>query len=105
MKKSTVAHGKRAHSSVWKGTKLTTGGGLKKGDLKKNKAGKIVSKKKSDLAKKSKGYKAILKWSAAFKQARKNLHIKGFKPCKKGSVRYSVDINRRRGRGTIDVLL
>ena len=92
MKKSTIAHGKRAKSSVYRGTKLKTGGGLKKGDLKKNKAGKVVSRKASDAAKKRKGYKAILKWSAAFKQARKNLHIKGFKPCKKGSVRYSVDI-------------
>jgi hypothetical protein len=91
MKKSVIARGKRAHSSVWRGTKVKTVGGLKKGDLKKNKAGKIVSRRASDASKKGKGYKAILKWSAAFKQARKNLKVKGFKPCKKGSVRYSVD--------------
>ena len=56
-------------------------GGLKKGDLKKNKAGKIVSKKASEAAKKRKGYKKIVKWAAAFKAARKSLGIKGFVPC------------------------
>ena len=91
MKKSIVARGKRAHSSVWRGTKVKTSGGLKKGDLKKNKRGKIVSRRASDASKKGKGYKAIIAWPTAFKQARKNLKVKGFKPCKKGSVRDSVD--------------
>merc|ERR1712126_555879 len=52
MKKSVIAKGKRAKSSVFRGTKNKTSGGLKKSDLKKNKAGRIVSKKASDAAKK-----------------------------------------------------
>merc|ERR1719421_1477579 len=88
MKKSVVAKGKRGKSSVFRGTKLKTSGGLKKGDLKKNKAGKIVSKKASDAGKKSKGYKKLAAWGAAMSKARKQLGIKGFKPCKKGSALY-----------------
>merc|ERR1712014_196348 len=90
MKKSVIAKGKRGKASVFKGTKVKTTGGLKKGDLKKNKAGKIVSKKASDAAKKKKSYKKILAWSAAFKKARKELKIKGFKACKKGSALYAL---------------
>merc|ERR1712066_1196213 len=78
MKKSNIAKGKRAKSSVFKGTKAKTSGGLSKGDLKKNKAGKVVSKKRSEATKKSKGYKKIMAWGAAFKAARKALGIKGF---------------------------
>jgi hypothetical protein len=81
MKKSTIAKGKRGKSSVFRGTKVKTVGGLKKSDLKKNKAGKIVSKKASEAAKKKKGYKKIAAWGAAFKAARKALGIKGFCPC------------------------
>merc|ERR1712133_192350 len=51
MKKSVIAKGKRAKSSVFRGTKNKTSGGLKKSDLRKNKSGKIVSKKASDAAK------------------------------------------------------
>ncbi|CAD7928963.1 unnamed protein product [Amoebophrya sp. A25] len=80
MKKSTIAKGKRAKSSVFKGAKAKTSGGLKKSDLKKNKAGKIVSVKASAAAKKSKGAKKILAWSAALVKARKALGIKGFVP-------------------------
>ena len=88
MKKSVIAKGKRGKSSVWRGTKVKTSGGLKKGDLKKNKAGKVVSRKASDAAKKRKGYKKFMAWAAATKAARKQLNIKGFKAIKKGSVRY-----------------
>ena len=87
MKKSIVARGKRAKVSVFRGTKVKTAGGLQKGDLKKNKAGKIVSRKASDAIKKQPRFKKIMAWAACFKQARKNLKITGFKPCKKGSVR------------------
>ncbi|CAD7960419.1 unnamed protein product [Amoebophrya sp. A25] len=80
MKKSVIAKGKRAKSSVFKGTKEKTSGGLKKSDLKKNKAGKIVSSKKSAAAKKSKQAKTILAWAAAVVKARKALGIKGFCP-------------------------
>jgi len=78
MKKSVIAKGKRAKSSVWSGSKLKTSGGLKKSDLKKNKAGKVVSVKRSNATRKGKGFKKIMAWGAAFKQARKALGIKGF---------------------------
>ena len=75
---------------MFRGTKVKTVGGLKKGDLKKNKAGKVVSRKASDAAKKRKGFKKILAWGAAFSKARKQLKIKGFVPCKKGSKLYQL---------------
>ena len=45
---------------VFKGKAKKTSGGLKKSQLKKNSVGKIVSKKKSVLAKKSSNLKAHL---------------------------------------------
>ncbi len=66
--------------SVFAGKKVKTVGGLTKADLKKNKAGKIVSKKRSAAALKGKGWKKISAWSAATKKARKDLGIKGFCP-------------------------
>jgi len=74
---------------VFKGSKAKTGGGLTKGDIVKNKRGKYVSKKASHRAKNSKAGKGIAKWGAALKQARKNLGVKGFKACKKGSALYA----------------
>merc|ERR1711920_586875 len=81
MKKSVIAKGKRAKSSVYRGSKEKTSGGLKKSDLKKNKQGKVVSRKQSDASKKGKGYKKIVQWATAFKAARKALGIRGFCPC------------------------
>merc|ERR1712226_817394 len=81
MKKSVIAKGKRGKSSVFRGTKEKTSGGLKKSDLKRNKRGKIVSKAASDATRKGKGYKKIIQWSNAFKAARRALGIKGFCPC------------------------
>merc|ERR1711862_912979 len=77
MKKSVI--GKRR--GVWSGAKVKTASGLKKSDFKKNRAGKIVSRKASEATKKKKGYKKVLAWAAAFKAARKQLGIKGFCPC------------------------
>merc|ERR1719265_2592920 len=68
--------GKKA--SVFKGLKSKTKSGLKKSDLKKSKAGKIVSIKKSAAGKKS--WKLISKWHEATVKARKALGIKGFVP-------------------------
>merc|ERR550519_1065308 len=48
MKVSKIAKGKRAKSSVFRGRKAKTSGGLKKQDLIKSKSGKVVSKKMSD---------------------------------------------------------
>merc|ERR1712150_464237 len=80
MKVSKIAKGKRAKSTVFRGLKVKTSGGLKKSDLKKNKAGKVVSAKASAAAKKGKGYKKITAWGAATSKARKALGIKGFCP-------------------------
>lgn len=78
MKVSKIAKGKRARASVFRGTKEKTQSGLKKTDLKKNKNNKIVSVKRSNATKKGKGYKKIMAWANAVKQARKALGIKGF---------------------------
>jgi hypothetical protein len=78
MKKSVIAKGKRAKSSVFRGTKVKTSGGLKKTDLKKNKRGKVVSIKSSAAAKKRYAKGKASKWSAAVKAARTALKTKGF---------------------------
>merc|ERR1712176_630629 len=76
MKKSKIAKGKRGKSSVFRGTKEKTVGGLNKADLTKNKNGKVVSKKSSAAGKKA--FKHIRGWNAAVTKARKALGIKGF---------------------------
>ena len=76
MKKSKVAKGKRAKSSVFRGTKEKTSGGLKKTDLTKNSNGKVVSKKASTAGKKR--YGNIKAWIVAVGKARKAMGIKGF---------------------------
>merc|ERR1719146_596911 len=82
---SKIAKGKRAKAVVFHGTKERTYTGLTKSDLIKNKYGKIVSKKKSMLAKKNNYIKG---WTTAVKQARKALGLKGFVAIKKGSALY-----------------
>merc|ERR1719375_1885234 len=88
MKTSKIAKGKRAKSSVFRGTKEKTIGGLTKGDLIKNKYGKVVSKSKSEVAKKLK-YKNIKPWIEAVAKARKALGLKGFVAVKKGTPLYT----------------
>merc|ERR1712007_64033 len=83
---SKIAKGKRGKSSVFLGNKEKTVGGLKKSDLTKNKAGKVVSKKSSAAGKKA--YKFIKDWTVACQKARKELGIKGFVAIKKGSALY-----------------
>merc|ERR1719335_1926408 len=61
----------RAKRAVFSGKFMKTSTGLAKADLVKSKTGKIVSKKKSALGKKS-------KWMAAVAKARSALKIKGF---------------------------
>merc|ERR1711957_974062 len=77
MKKSVIASGKMAKAMVLRGSKVKTGGGLKKENLRKNKAGRIVSKAASDRAKKAYVGSAIQKWTQAVQQARKELNLKG----------------------------
>merc|ERR1711963_1000943 len=71
MKVSKIAKGKRAKSSVFRGTKVKTSGGLKKTDLKKNKNGKVVSVKASAASKKRFAKSKAFKWSEAVGKARK----------------------------------
>jgi len=84
---SKIAKGKRAKAKVWQGKKAKTTKGLKKSDLMKSKAGKVVSKKKS-----AQGGKAfdtnLARWVGACKQARKELGITGFVAIKKGTPLY-----------------
>merc|ERR1712086_911428 len=78
MKKSVIAKGKMAKAMVLRGSKEQTSGGLKKDSLRKNKGGKIVSKKASDRAKKNYAGSALQKWAKACQAARKELGLKGF---------------------------
>merc|ERR1711879_241903 len=86
MKAMKKAMGVGKKSSVFKGIKEKTGGGLKKGDLVKSKRGKVVSKKSSAAGKKA--YKHIKAWTDACQKARKELSIKGFVAIKKGTPFY-----------------
>merc|ERR1711870_156137 len=76
MKKSQIAKGKRAKSSVFRGTKSKTSGGLTKDKLIKNKRGKVVSKAASAAAKKRSSH--FVAWAKAVATARKELGLKGF---------------------------
>merc|ERR1712194_882565 len=77
-KKSVIAKGKLAKAMVLRGSKEKNSGGLKKENLKKNKAGKIVSKKASERSKKAYVGSALQKWAKAVQQAKKELNLKGF---------------------------
>jgi len=77
-KKRVSKVGKRV--AVFHGNKSKTQGGLTKESFKKNKYGRIVSRKASAAAFKRKGYKKIAAWGSAVKNARKFLGIKGFCP-------------------------
>merc|ERR1711957_825613 len=80
MKKSIIATGKLAKAMVLRGFKEKTSGGLKKDSLRKNKSGKIVSKKMSDRGRKNYAGSALQKWAKACQVARKELGLKGFQP-------------------------
>merc|ERR1711988_1112021 len=79
---SVIGRGIMAKAMVLRGSKEKTVGGLSAKDLTKNKFGKIVSKKKSALGKKS-------PWIQACAKARKALKIKGFTAIKKGTPLYA----------------
>merc|ERR1712199_88091 len=70
---SKIAKGKMAKAVVFRGTKEKTVGGMTKSDLIKNKYGKIVSKKRSQLAKKNNFIKG---WTTAVQKARKALALR-----------------------------
>merc|ERR1712137_659258 len=88
MKVSKIARGRGAKARVFRGSKERTSGGLKKTDLIKSKAGKIVSKKMSAAAMK-KYASTIGRWTMAVTKARKALGVKGFVAVKKGSALYN----------------
>ena len=71
---SKIAKGKRARYAVFIGRKEKTATGLKRGDLIKNKSGKIVTRKSSARGRKNRFMQAVI-------QARKALGIKGFQAC------------------------
>merc|ERR1719331_2773007 len=75
---SKIARGTRAKSSVLSGKKEKTSGGLRKGDLTRNKNGKVVSKKMSARAKKAWAGSKLKAWTDAVKRARKALGVRGF---------------------------
>jgi hypothetical protein len=75
---SKVAKGRGAKSRVFRGKKARTSGGLKKSDLTKNREGKIVSKKRSEIAKRNFRKNGLIKFTKAVQAARKALGIKGF---------------------------
>ena len=62
---------------VYRGTRTRTAGGLRKEDLMRNKAGKIVSRKQHLHSKKN---KSIGNWTVAVKKARNAMNVKGFVP-------------------------
>ena len=70
---SKVAKGKLRNVLVFRGSRERTVGGLKKGDLVKNKHGRVVSKKKLAAGNRHKFPKTVV-------AARKALGIKGFCP-------------------------
>merc|ERR1719231_857219 len=84
---SKIAKGKFAKSVVFRGTKAKTQSGLTKGDLVKNKRGKIVTKKQ--LAAGKKAYNNVKGWITACQKARKALKVTGFVAIKKGSALYT----------------
>ncbi|CAD7926291.1 unnamed protein product [Amoebophrya sp. A120] len=81
---SKVAKKRRIYAvrrKVVKGEMKRTGGGLEKPDLRKKVTGKCVSVKVVAAVKKSKQYKKVIAWNAAFMKARKELKLEGFVPC------------------------
>mmetsp|Transcript_68989 Transcript_68989/g.127121 ORF Transcript_68989/g.127121 Transcript_68989/m.127121 type:complete len:171 (+) Transcript_68989:117-629(+) len=75
-RRSKIARGRMAKAMVMRGTKEKTVGGLTRMDLKRNKRGKIVSKKAS--AHGANMYKFVEEWVKAFMEARADLGTAGF---------------------------
>lgn len=73
---------------VLRGRREMTPGGLKSGDLVLNRKGKAVFRSRSQGGKKN-GIKNIAAWVAAFNEAKAELGLVGFVPCKKGTALYA----------------
>ena len=85
---SKIARGIMSKAMVLRGSKEKTVGGLSAKDLTRNKAGRIVSKKQSALAKK-RFKQTVGPWMQAVAKARKALKITGFCAIKKGTPFYA----------------
>ena len=72
---SKVAKGRFAKRLVFKGKKEKTVSGLTKDDIVQNKAGKLVSRKKSALGKK---FDRVKGWRESFMKARAVMGVRGF---------------------------
>merc|ERR1711950_105838 len=82
---------KGSKGQVWRGTRQKTkSSGQTKSDLMMNKRGKIVSKKSHANGKKVYKKNGLGKWTSAFMKARKQMGVKGFTPCKKGTKLYNL---------------
>merc|ERR1719507_953334 len=77
---STIAVGRLARFLVFSGRKVKTVGGLTKDGLRKNKVGKIVSKKMSARARLAFPSSRVRLWSSATRRAREGLGLEGFVP-------------------------
>lgn len=81
-KASPIAKGKKAKLLVFKGLKLKTSSGLRKGDLTIGKKGRVVSLKKHQLGKAN-------RWALATSRARAAKGVVGFRLLKKGGSFYN----------------
>lgn len=84
--KVKVATGKDAKAQVFQGKFTRTSTGLKKRDLKKNKYGKVVSKRLSEAGRKN--FARVACWIAACQKARDELGITGFVAIRKDTELY-----------------
>mmetsp|Transcript_8926 Transcript_8926/g.21779 ORF Transcript_8926/g.21779 Transcript_8926/m.21779 type:complete len:367 (-) Transcript_8926:294-1394(-) len=66
---------------VYQGRRLRTTGGLTKEGLKRNKRGKIVSRKAAAATMRKPQTKTVLNWAGCLKAARQLLGLVGFVPC------------------------
>mmetsp|Transcript_34271 Transcript_34271/g.91536 ORF Transcript_34271/g.91536 Transcript_34271/m.91536 type:complete len:127 (-) Transcript_34271:261-641(-) len=78
MKESRIARGRLMRAAVLSGRKEKTYTGLRASDLKRNKVGKIVTKRKSALAKKRYEGSKLQQWVKAVTVARKQLSLSGY---------------------------
>merc|ERR1719282_800148 len=78
MKKSKIATGRFAKALVLKGARVKTVGGLRQSQIMKNKRGKVVSKMKSEMARKKYKGSKLEAWNKAVATAKKELGITGF---------------------------
>merc|ERR1719343_629606 len=75
-KVSIIARGRYAKSTVLKGKKIKTSGGLTREQLMKNKRGKVVSKRAAAQGKRA--FRNIQDWVSSVVAARKALQVSGF---------------------------